>query len=121
MENVQAVSLVHTVTHDFFNLCFKLTRDRTTQCVKVDARCKEKIDTVAIRKRGQKVSLNSGSSFTNKKTTRTECSCLAHGCGVYSRCEVDLVSQCGGTGEWRSAHLGTTCLIETLTEAVYIK
>lgn len=46
---------------------------------------------------------------------------LAHGCGVYSRCLVDLVSQCGGTGEWTSAHLGTTCLIETLTEAVYTK
>lgn len=36
--------LVHTVTHDFlFNSC-KLTRDGITQCMKVDARCEEKID-----------------------------------------------------------------------------
>lgn len=71
-------------------------------------------------KRGQKGISQTG-QFTSKNTTRNRMLVLAHGCGVYSRCEVDLVSQCCGTGEWRSAHLGTTCLIETLTEAVYTK
>lgn len=73
-------------------------------------------------KRGQKgISQNLG-QFTSKKYYKNRM--LVFWLMVvefYSRCEVDLVSQCGGTGEWRSAHLGTTCLIETLTEAVYTK
>jgi hypothetical protein len=37
-----------------------------------------------------------------KKLQEPNCFLVAHGCGIYSQCEVDLVSQCGGTGEWRS-------------------
>lgn len=99
-------------------MVLSFNKGRITQCIKVDAHCEEKVD---CRKRGQKRYISQMGSSLAKKNYKNRMLVLAHGCGVYSRCEVDLVSQCGGTREWRSAHLGTTCLIETLTEAVYTK